>query len=379
MFRSERRSCAGLIRAALCVCILGRTLAAQSPAKVDFARDILPILRENCIGCHGPSQQMRGLRLDRRRDAMPNRVGANGARIVPGDSAKSVLYRRVEGAQAGAQMPPTGPLRPDQIGLIKDWIDQGADWPGALSGERDTTVADPAVLKMMHALRNGDRQNFHRLLGESANAVNAKGESGWTPLMYAALYGDAETVRLLLDKGAKPNAQNDDGGTALMYAIEDGEKTRLLLDRGADPNLRSGEGRTALLIAAGRPGSYSVVKLLLEKGADVKARPPDGRGVLVQAAGSYEVEVLRLLLDHGAETKPFPLSPALTGCSACFDLMLKFAEPGDLTRALQLAAAAGDVARINALLDRGAHADAPLLQFVAISSAPMPEATLSKL
>ena len=84
--------------------------AAQAPAKVDFGRDIQPLLREHCVECHGPSQQMRGLRLDRRRDALPNRVGANGARIVPGDSARSVLFRRLTGTQAGPQMPPAGAL-----------------------------------------------------------------------------------------------------------------------------------------------------------------------------------------------------------------------------------------------------------------------------
>jgi ankyrin repeat protein len=379
MFCSERRSSAGRILAVFCMFLLSRTLAAQAPAKVDFARDILPILREHCVECHGPAQQMRGLRLDRRRDAMPNRVGANGARIFPGNSANSVLYHRVEGTQAGAQMPPAGPLEPAQIGLIKGWIDQGAEWPDALSGERDTAAADPAVMKMMHALRNGDRPEFQRLLGENATSVNAKGQSGWTPLMYAALYGDGEAVRLLLDKGAKPNAQNHDGGTALMYAIEGEEKTRLLLDHGADPNLRSGEGRTALLIAAGRSGSYPVVKLLLEKGADVKVKPPDGRGVLVQAAGSYDVELLRLLLDHGAEQKPFPLSPALFDCAACFDFVLKFAEPADLSRALQLAIAAGDLPRIKDLLDRGAKAAPNLLQFVALSSTTIPGATIRTL
>ena len=71
----------------LLFCILFCTIAltAQVPAKVDFARDVQPLLREHCVECHGPAQQMRGLRLDRRRDAMPNRVGANRARIVPGD------------------------------------------------------------------------------------------------------------------------------------------------------------------------------------------------------------------------------------------------------------------------------------------------------
>src|SRR5262249_11099449 len=158
----------------------------------------------------------------------------------------------------------------------------------------------------------------------------AKGPSGWTPLMYAALYGNGEDVRLLLEKGANPNAQNDDGGSALMYAIEDAEKTRLLLDRGANPNLRSGEGRTALLIAVGWARSYSVVKLLLENGADAKARLADGRGAMALAVGSHNADLLELLLNHGAEKRPLPIGPAVAGCVPCFDLLIKLAEPGDL-------------------------------------------------
>src|SRR5436190_14765022 len=134
--------------------------AAQAPAKVDFGRDIQPLLREHCVECHGPSQQMRGLRLDRRRDALPNRVGANGARIVPGNSAKSSLYQRVSGAQDGAQMPPKGPLEAEQIAAIRAWIDQGAEWPDALSGEVDRTKADPAVVQMRDALREGNRREL---------------------------------------------------------------------------------------------------------------------------------------------------------------------------------------------------------------------------
>jgi ankyrin repeat protein len=347
-------------------------LAAQGPAKVDFARDIQPILRDNCVECHGPSQQMRGLRLDRRRDAMPNRVGANGARIVPGNSAASPVYRRVSGAQSGAQMPPAGPLRPEQITLIKAWIDQGAEWPDALSGDRSDAPADPAVAKMMNALRNGNRQEFSRALQGNPKAVNAQGEGGWTPLMYAALYGDAEAVRTLLEKGANPNAQNVDGGTALMYAIEDAGKTRLLLQHGANPNLRSGEGRTALLIAVGRNGSYPVVKLLLEKGADVKVRLPDGRGALTLAVNARDANLLQLLLDHGVEKRPLPLGASLAGCSACFDLLLKLAEPGDLSAALQGAVRVGDIPVTKQLLDRGARAGANLLQSVALSPATIP-------
>src|SRR6266851_9301475 len=102
--------CPSAIYATLYACVLGKALIAQVPLKVEFARDIQPVLRDHCVECHGPSQQMRGLRLDRRRDALPNRVGANGARIIPGDSARSVLFRRLTGTQSGPQMPPAGAL-----------------------------------------------------------------------------------------------------------------------------------------------------------------------------------------------------------------------------------------------------------------------------
>src|ERR1044071_745361 len=124
---------------------------------------------------------MRGLRLDRRRDALPNRVGANGARIVAGNSAKSPLYLRVSGGESGAQMPPAGPLGPEQINLIKTWIDQGADWPDALSGDKPTVPPDPATVQILTALRNGDRRAFESAVRQSDD-VNARGPGGWTQI-----------------------------------------------------------------------------------------------------------------------------------------------------------------------------------------------------
>jgi mono/diheme cytochrome c family protein len=99
----------------------------QAPAKVDFAKDVQPLLRQNCVGCHGPMKQSGGMRLDRKSPAMRSR------RIVPGSSANSFVYHRVTGTEFGAQMPPTGDLRPEEVATIKSWIDQGAEWPDALS------------------------------------------------------------------------------------------------------------------------------------------------------------------------------------------------------------------------------------------------------
>lgn len=103
---------------------------AQTVTKVDFGRDVQPLLRQNCIGCHGPAVHQNGFRLDRPSDAMR---GGTIAVIGPGNSEASRLYLQLIGNEYGPQMPPTGALRPEQITIIRDWIDQGARWPDALS------------------------------------------------------------------------------------------------------------------------------------------------------------------------------------------------------------------------------------------------------
>ena len=247
--------------------------SAQSPERVDFARDIQPLLRANCYGCHGAALQSGNFRLDRRRDSMPNRVGANNARIVPGNSATSRLYRRVAGGEAGLQMPPTGALRPEEITTIKAWIDQGAEWPDELAGETPSPPENPLATQMLDALRLGDRRRVEQLLKRNPKVAHATGSGGITPLMYAALYGDTPSARLLLEMGADPNARNDAGATALLWAVDDPAMTRLLLERRADPNVRSLDGRTPLLVAAGRVDAGEIVNALLEHGADKDAAP----------------------------------------------------------------------------------------------------------
>jgi Planctomycete cytochrome C len=121
-----------LVLSVLVACALAEGASAQVPVKIDFGRDVLPIFRQNCLGCHGASQQMNGLRLDRRSSVMRVR------RVVPGGVENSLLYKRLLGdSEYGPQMPPTGSLRPEQIDIIKIWIEQGANWPASLANELD--------------------------------------------------------------------------------------------------------------------------------------------------------------------------------------------------------------------------------------------------
>jgi mono/diheme cytochrome c family protein len=108
-----------------------RLLAAQElpPAakvKVDYARDIEPLLLKRCYVCHGAQQQMSGLRLDQKDAALKG--GASGVDIRPGKSAESRLIALVAGMEKRV-MPPMGArLTAEEVGLLRAWIDQGAEW-----------------------------------------------------------------------------------------------------------------------------------------------------------------------------------------------------------------------------------------------------------
>jgi ankyrin repeat protein len=186
--------------------------------------------------------------------------------------------------------------------------------------------------------------------------------------MYAALYGDATDVGLLLESGANPNIRNDAGATALMWAVDDREKTRLLLEHGADANARSEKGRTPLIIATDQYGASPVVKLLLDHDAKPSVKAPEngfGGGVspLAAAARAGDAATMRLLIEHGAGVKdagPSGLYFALhSNCAACRDLMIETADHNSLNLAmLANAPPRGDALDIKALLDRGADVNA---------------------
>src|SRR5258708_4917002 len=297
----------GITQAALCSFVFAGTLQAQTPARVDFGRDVLPILRQNCIGCHGPAQQISGLRLDRK-SAVINRRG-----VVPGSSENSFLYHRISGNAYGMQMPPTGPLRQEQIQTLKTWIDQGAEWPDSMANEAELPPLNPKAVAMVEALRMGDQQGVAKFVAEDPKLLNARGPEGSTPFMYAVLYTGAATLERLLNQGADPNKRNDANATALMWPATDLEKTRILVDHGADVNARSSDIRTPLMIAARRPGNTATVKLLLERGANPNpnAHPVAESSPLIEAATAGDAASMELLIGRGADAKA-AAQPALT-------------------------------------------------------------------
>lgn len=114
----------------LTLCAAVVTAHAIEPAnrKVDFEREIEPLLAEHCAKCHGPTKHRSGYRLDRRDAAI--RGGESGEpAIVPGQGAKSRLVQLIAALDPDEVMPPKGPkLNASQVDLIRAWIDQGAEW-----------------------------------------------------------------------------------------------------------------------------------------------------------------------------------------------------------------------------------------------------------
>ncbi len=126
----------GTLGICLAVALAGAwPLPADERPRVDYERDVLPLLKSQCYRCHDGRKQKSELRLDVRSLAL--RGGKSGkAAIVPGDSSKSELIRRVTTADDEAKMPQEGARLTDaQVKLLRDWIDAGATWPDARAGQ----------------------------------------------------------------------------------------------------------------------------------------------------------------------------------------------------------------------------------------------------
>ena len=115
------------------------------PQKVNFNRDILPILSDTCFVCHGPDagQRQAGLRLDTRDGLFADRGGY--ALVVPGESSRSRLTQRISSKEKGTRMPPPWSnknLTEKQIDLVRRWIQQGANWQShwAFTAPRDPVL-----------------------------------------------------------------------------------------------------------------------------------------------------------------------------------------------------------------------------------------------
>src|SRR5919108_391153 len=266
--------------------------------RVDYDKEVRPLLAQHCYACHGDEVQQAGLRLDRRQAAL--RGGDYGPVIVPGKSAESKLIRRVVDGDGGMQMPPTGALSPEDIGVLRAWIDQGAEFRNDVPDDAPPKPVDPRIADLIAAVRSKSSAYVERLIGDDFAIVQARDAAGSTLLHHAAGFGALETMALLLDRGADANAKNRRGSTPLHWAVHDQAKVRLLLSRGATVNTKQNEGRTPLFLAASLANTTATIQLLLQKGASPNIATANGQTPLMAAAIRGNVGALRLLIDAKA-------------------------------------------------------------------------------
>ncbi|GIW86725.1 MAG: peptidyl-prolyl cis-trans isomerase [Isosphaeraceae bacterium] len=129
---------------------LGASDETRGLARVDFNRDVRPILSDACFACHGPDERTRkaGLRLDTREGAFAA-LKSGGQAIVPGDPEESELVFRVESDDPTIVMPPPDShktLTEAQRQTLRRWIEQGAEWASHWAFEAPRRPAVPAAV-----------------------------------------------------------------------------------------------------------------------------------------------------------------------------------------------------------------------------------------
>jgi len=168
--------CIGAIGVAAAITIQpGRSRQAHSPeipAKIDFNRDVRPILSKHCWPCHGTDkaalQATGGQSLDSFAGATKDRGGYQA--IAPGNLAKSMLWQRIHAPEDSRMPPKTAPVDPlneHQKAILKRWIEQGAEYRGHWAFERPTMPVLPTVRNSAWVRNPIDRFVLARL--EEAN------------------------------------------------------------------------------------------------------------------------------------------------------------------------------------------------------------------
>lgn len=152
------------------------------------------------------------------------------------------------------------------------------------------------------AAKRGDIQTVRDLVQKGAKINEDLDEYGATALHWSAVKGHKDVAEFLIGKGAIVDQKNRDGDTALHLAVAFGHKdlVQLLLAKGAKIDERRKEGTTPLYIAVGR-NQKEIAELLISSGAEIDARNRDGVTPLYHAAGKNLPDMVGLLLSKGAD------------------------------------------------------------------------------
>jgi ankyrin repeat protein len=306
-------------------------------------------------------------------------AGANPNRRSSGRTVLDLTVGRGDLELARLLLASGARIRPETLRLAVENAEMLALLERAGKGSGLVVDLSPEVL--IRAASSRDTQVLAALLARNPD-VNAAEADGDTPLIMAAFMGTHDSVKLLLDSGARVNQTNARGWTALMRASFRGDlpMMKLLLERGADVNAGAHE---MSLIWAAENGHLDAVNLLLDAGADVKAEKGTPiRTALSAAVERREIEVAETLLKRGADVDAgHPLGiAAWRGDLALVTLLMDAG--ASLVRGqlpvLASAASSGRIEVVEALLARGARPLPPALHHAASEGVPEIVAALLK-
>lgn len=160
---------------------------------------------------------------------------------------------------------------------------------------------------IMIACEKGNEEMFNLLIENNAD-INEKSSWGASALIYASEKGNINIMKYLIDNGIDVNGKADDNGdTPLLWAVTGQnpyEASKLLIENGANVNATNYGGvAPATILAASTP---KVVKLLKDNGADLDTKFLDYYPPIAIAAGAGNLEIVKALVENGADVNYYP-------------------------------------------------------------------------
>jgi ankyrin repeat protein len=156
---------------------------------------------------------------------------------------------------------------------------------------------------LMIAAGAGSLESLRELASHGADVNAAEPRGGQTALMWSAAEGHSAVVAGLIEMGARVDAASKTGFTPLVFATmkDDAESMRLLLAAGANPNVTLRSGAKPLVVALQYRHTEAALRLI-EAGADIAVRDRSGNSMLHLAAQTGDMQLVRSLLAKGADS-----------------------------------------------------------------------------